>query len=148
MSQLGIDLRGYLLTDATLSGYVGGARIHQNRVPEEYDGLYIWFGRSGTEDEDALDDAQGAQPFREFFDLEIIAYATEGDGGQALDNVEACADRLRTHHKRRGSLNNGSVQLLRIFDHQDDYIPRGVFGDDGLHYAAFQIEVTGYVAGD
>jgi hypothetical protein len=137
MSQLGVDLRAYLLTDSAISTAVGATRIHQNHVPEGYGGLYIWFGRSGTEDEDALDDSTGSLPFREFFDLEVI--------GRSLGGVLDCAEEVASHHKHKGAMGTGSVQLLRIFDHEDDYIPRGVFDDElGLHYAAFQVEVTGY----
>jgi len=139
MSQLGIDLRVYLLADSDISEAVS-ERCHQNKVPEGYDGLYIWFARGGTDDEDGLGDAEGEAAFREFFDLEVI--------GRDLGDVLDVADEIRSHNKARGSFGNGDVQALFIRDHTDDYIPRGIFDDDeGLHVAAVQLEIVGYQGG-
>jgi len=139
MSDLGKDLRTYLLADSDIETAVGDDRIHQNKAPEGYAGLYIWYSRGGTDDEDELADAEGSAPFREFFDVELI--------GRDLDAVLALADEVRSHHKARGSFGSGTVQALFVRDHADDYLPRGIFDDDqGLHVAALQFEIVGYVA--
>jgi len=140
MSSLGIDLRSYLLDDSDISDAVGAERMHQNKTPESYDGLYIWYSRGGTDDEDELDDEEGTAPFREFFDVEVI--------GRDLDAVLDAADELRSHSKARGTFGDGTVQALFVRDHADDYLPRGIFDDDeGFHVAALQLEIVGYEEG-
>jgi hypothetical protein len=126
-----------MLDDSDISTAVGAERIHQNKTMEGYDGLYVWFSRSGTGDEDGLNDAEGEAPFREFLDVEVI--------GRVLDDVLDVVDEIRSHNKARGSFGEGTVQALLVRDHNDDYVPRGVFDDEeGLHIAALQIEVVGY----
>lgn len=138
-STLGEDLRAFFLADGPISSAVGGARIHQNMAPEQYAGRYLWFGRAGTQPEDAHDDAVGERPFRELFDLEAIS--------EDLDEAEALADLLRGKDKYRGALGSGTVQALRITDQDDDYLPRGDDSDEGRHVAALELQVIGYVPG-
>lgn len=139
MSQLGIDLRAYLLADEDIASALG-SRLHQNKTPESYAGAYGWLARGGTDDELELDESEGGGGFREYFDLELY--------GRDLDQVLELAEAVRAHNCARGAFGNGTVQALFVRDHADDYIPRGIFDDDqGLHLAALQLEIVGYQQG-
>ena len=140
MSKLGIDIRSFLLADSDISDDVGGERIHQNVAPEEYDGAYIWYARAGTGDaeEESFDDDTGTAEFREYWDLEAIT--------STLTATLALIELVKNHHRHRGGFGGGTVQAIWVREHADDYIPRGVFSDEGHHVAAVQLEIVGYAA--
>lgn len=132
---IGEDLLTYLLADSSIASAVG-TRCHQNKAPHGYDGQYIWFGRAATENADAIDDAAGTAPFRQYFDVECCS----DDIDEAID----LADLVKAKHLARGSFGAGTIQGVFVTDHADDYIPRGVNSDEGMHVAALQLELVGY----
>lgn len=137
MTQLGQDLRTFLLADSDISTAVGASRISQNHVPETYDGLYVWFARAATEHERTIDQATGEEPFRQFWDLEVI--------GETLGDVLDAAEHIVDLDASGGTFGAGTVQVLWVSDHNDDYLPRGIYSDEGLYVSSFQLEVVGYV---
>lgn len=143
MTAIGEDIRTWLLADASIAAVVGTnaatSRIHQNKPPQNESTPYIWYGRATTENEDAIDDPAGTDPFTQIFDVESIS-----------DDIDECidlADLLKAKHLFRGTIGNGTVQGVFITDHADDYIPRGDNSDDGRHVAALQFEFKGYAQG-
>lgn len=139
MSVIAEDIRAFLLADANISSDVGGARIEQNKQIEKYEGMFIWYARSGNGQERSLDDAAGAAHFRELFDLDVV--------GLDVAAVDALGKRIRDKDATRGTFGAGTIQGLFVTDQADDYIPRAVGADDGFHIASMQLEIFGYTAG-
>lgn len=134
---LSADFRDFLENRAALSAVHGG-RVHQNRAPAGYDGAYVWFAKSGIDGEDALDESAGTEPFRSFYDLEVVSM----NG----DEVDSLADAVIGFRNHRGAFGNSStVQAIFVTDHDDGYTPRGKGADQDLEWAVFQIEIVGYV---
>jgi hypothetical protein len=136
MSDIAEQLRTWLLTDNSLKALVGAEGVHQNVLPEDVHDPAVWFSRARVEHEDVIDQAAGAGPFRETFDVEVI--------GLDVDQVEDAAEILRLKHCYRGTFGTGTVQGIFVRDHKDDYIPRGVLADDGSNVAALEFEIVGY----
>ena len=137
---LGIDLRTKLLSDSTLAGLVG-ERVMQGKIAQGESDPCIWYGRAGIDPEDSrtLDQAPGERPFREQWDLEVYA--------DSLDLLDAVADRIRLLDCYRGPFGDGSVQAVFVFDHTEDYLPRGDGSDNGRDGAFFRLEIVGYTNG-
>ena len=53
MTVLGKHLRAFLLNRPRIAALVDN-RVHQNRVPQGYNGPYIWFTRATVEHEEEL----------------------------------------------------------------------------------------------
>jgi len=138
MSTIGPDLRSFLLADTDIAAAVGTS-VHQNHVPETSETLYIWFSRRGRERERTINESAGNVAFREYWDLEVI--------GTSLGDVSDLADLVDALDSSSGTFGSGTVQVLFVEDQTDDYIPRGLNSDEGLHYSAFLIEILGYAAG-
>ncbi len=134
MTTLGVQLRTFL------AGKTGvGERIHQNKAPQATDKPFIWFSRATTGEEEELNPEVGQQPFSEMFDVECIS--------TDIDEALAIADDVRAQRYYRGEFGTGRVQGVFITDHEDDYIPRGVDADSGLHVASVLLEIVGYTEG-
>ena len=99
---------------------------------------YIWIGRRGVMHERTMNQSVGEQPFEERWDLEAW-------GG--IDDVQTIAEAVRDLDCDKGAFGDGTIQLLQVEDHSDDYVPKGVFSDEGYDLAAFQITLYGYMAG-
>lgn len=136
---LGEDLRTWLLAQPAVSAIVG-SRCHQNRVPQSYKGAYLWFSRRSLDQQDThLDQAPGADAFRQRFDLEAVS----ADGDTAMNLAEAC----RQLHCSRGAFGSGKVQGIFITDQADDYAPRGLMADEALDFGALDLLIVGYSPG-
>jgi len=132
------DIIAALIADVNIAAKVG-TRVHYQRVPQGYIDDYIWLARSGSSDDEdrAMDDASGASyHFREFFDVECIS--------QDLDDAVSLALLVKKFDSKRDTLGNGTVQAIFVRDHADDYVARGVSGDDGSFVGALQFELVGY----
>lgn len=132
MADVATRLRTHLVTDSAIAALVG-ENVHQGNVPQSIDGDYIWFGRSGVESLRVL--AAGAiDPLAVRFDVEAISHD--------LDRCQQIASAIRTRcDAYRGTFADTTVQGIFVEDHSDDYIPRGVFSDDGPHVAAMNVEI-------
>ena len=136
-SPLPVDLRTWLVN---LMPEVG-TRVHYLMVPESYSGPYLWYGWAGSGDDEDLFLGQlpGYDPFREEFDVEIIS-----DDVRDIVNL---ARRLKLHSTFRGDFGDGRIQGLFVRDHSDQYIPRGIGGDEGLSFSSVRLEIVGYEKG-
>lgn len=132
MSDVATRLRAFLIADATLQQYVGD-RVHQSHVPESSDGDFIYFSREAMEPHRVLDTGSIA-PLLHRFSLEVIS--------SELDRAQDIATIVRSKlDGYRGDFGDGSTQGIFVEDHNDDYIPRAIYGDDGKHVAAFSVEI-------
>ena len=73
MPKIEENLRTWLTGYASLAA-IFGDHVHVNNIPEEVDAPYIFASRSGTEHDGTLDESPGAQPFRQFFDVELYSH--------------------------------------------------------------------------
>lgn len=135
---LNADLRAYLLAQAAIATIVGTS-VHVRAVPQEIAPPYLWLARAGADLERTLDQAQGAEPFETRYDVEAIS-----DDPQELETL---AQAVRALDCAKGVCGSGTMQLLLVEDHTDDYVPKGVFSDEGLDVASFAITVYGYEPG-
>ena len=136
MSNCASDFRAFLLADSGIAAAVG-TRIHVGSVPQPTAAPYIWIGRASVAHERTLDQGQGEQPFEERWDLEVW--------GESLGDVQDLAELIRGLDCAKGAFGDGTIQLLYVEDHADDYSPKGLFSDEGLDLAAFSITLYGYV---
>lgn len=131
------SLRDFLADDATIAGIVGAApnsRIHYGHTPQGFNRPFLWYQRRGTEDDELLDDEAGAMPLRVFFDLECVSLVVS-----EMDALAAAVRQRLANH--RGSFGGMTVLGIFVRDQDDDYVPRNVSGDVGLHLAAFDVEI-------
>tara|TARA_R100000808_G_C2120425_1_gene131844 strand:- start:782 stop:1201 length:420 start_codon:yes stop_codon:yes gene_type:complete len=132
----GADFRQFLIDQAGITALVG-TRVHQNYLPEQYSGTYIWLARRNIEHLDVIDQAAGPEPFRQLFDLECISETA----GEALDLAELVADL----HSHRGTFGNSStVQAIFVASQAEDYVPRGIASNLALEVSPLELEIVGY----
>lgn len=136
MSTIAENLRSYLLAAPAVAALV--SRVHWNHVPEEPTSLYIWFARSGTDTDRTLDQEVGQAPWSVSFDVECIGT----DGASVLNLAEA----IQGLDCDKGDFGGGTVQLVLVGDSSDDYVPRGVNSDEGMHVQVLRLEVIGYTS--
>jgi len=138
MSTLAGDLRTALLANGDIATIVGG-RVHYLRAAQGFVGDYIWFARSGSGDDDdrALGDTAGADyHHHEMVDVECVS--------DVLEDAQTLSRLVKGFDSTTGTLGAGTVQAIFVRDHADDYVPRGVSGDDGVFVGALQFELVGY----
>jgi hypothetical protein len=138
------NLKTYLQGDATIAKLVG-VRIHENKVPMQFaNGVwkpihgkqsYIWFAYAGGESERTLGQTAGAL-FRYRFDLECIASELR----PARQLSAAVFARLDSVVKGTTFVTQ-TVQGIFCEDQADDYVPKGVLGDTGMHICSMLVEV-------
>lgn len=128
------NLRKFLLDDSAIVKLVG-SRIHKNHVPQSIVGDYIWFARESSDDEICLDDAAGSGPFRRFYDFEAVAKNHNANADRIAD---ALYDRL---HKYVGAFGDSTVKLILCEEQDEQYVPRNVGGDTGLHVPSLRVQV-------
>lgn len=136
---LASDFRAFLLAQPAIADLVGDS-VHVNSVPEHVEAPYIWLRRARIAHERSLDQAQGEQPHEEGWDLEAIT--------DDPSEIDALADAVLGIDSARGAFGYGTIQGLFIESQADDYVPRGLYSDEGLDVAAFQVAIYGYVPAD
>jgi hypothetical protein len=132
------DFRAFLLAQPAIAAAVG-PNVHVNSVPEEVTPPYLWIRRSGGSRERSLGDAQGTPAFEERWDLEVISDSPSetADLAASVQGIDGA----------KGTFGTGTIQGLFLEDYSDEYIPKGVFSDEGLDVVAFQVVIYGYVPG-
>lgn len=131
MRDLGKDIKAFLQSQQTVKNIVSG--VHQSSVPPSPTKSYIWFTRSGSQSEDALGDTAGAEPFRQFFDLECIS--------DRLSTAQSLADAVCDLFPMRGTFGSASVQGAFVTTQDDSYVFRGMANERFSHVAALSLEI-------
>ncbi len=132
MSDVATRLRSFLLSDAAITREVGD-RVHQAHVPESSEGDYVYFQRSTIEPLRTLD-ASNIDPLYTSFDVEIIS--------RDLEQCQFIASIVRAKLDcYRGAFDDATVKGIFVEDHNDDYIPRGTYADEGVHVAAMSVQI-------
>lgn len=124
----------FLKADATVSRLCGG-RIYKNKVRQDAPRPHVWFARESSEQEDCLDDTNGAAPFRYFYDMEAVA------------DTNAEADRLQEAVRARvhlfaGTFGDSTVKRCFAEVQDEQYEPHNVGGDTGLHVPSLRVQVV------
>lgn len=139
-----VDLRTQLLRVLPLRDLL--ATQQENRLAQDhprqewFDRLFGIYTLRGTDNEDTTDAPIGSAPFRQYWDVEFWS--------PVVGEAERARLALQTLHLYRGPLGNGTVQGIFATDHASDYTPRQDFSDLGLHLAAVDLEIVGYLPGD
>lgn len=133
MASLAENFRAFLLADPAIEAMVSG-RVYEKHVPESSRWPYIWFRRSGTENEDTTDATPGTPAFRHSFDVEIVS--------DDPDEAEALADLVKAHHLHYGIFGEQTIKGLFVDDHSDDYERRNDMSDAGWHVPAVTVQVV------
>lgn len=126
------NLKAFIQSDAIKA--VVGTRVSYNHVPGNFKTPYIFFQQAGSADDISLGDSPGT-PTRPRYAWEC--WADNPAEAIALKNLVQA--RL---HKYRGAVGTLTVQGIFAEDVDDEYIPNGNGGDDGLHGAALFSEVV------
>ena len=127
------NMRTFLLASDAIKAAVS-TRVAYNRVPQDKDTPYIFFQQQGAEDDISLGDSAG-MPTRPRYAVEC--WDDSPSGAIALKNLVQA--RL---HKHRGTFGDTTVKGVFASDADDEYIPNGDGGDDGLHGVALFAEVV------
>ena len=140
MATVDENFLAFLKADSTIARLVG-ARIHENQVPQNPTGDYIWFALAGEEDEYCLDDADGAAPFRFRYAVECVGYSSS-DKTYGLRKSREMANAVKSRVKNyNGSFGDSTVQGLFVDEVSEDYEPRNDFSDLGFHTRSIAVEV-------
>ncbi len=133
MPSIGENLKTFLTVDTTTLS--SAHRVSQNKVPQHIENQFprIWFTRSDRFDYTDLDGTKGGMVLSTF-DLECIS----DDVDQALDLADAVYEVL---HAYRGSFGAGTVKGCFVDSQDDDYVPKGIGDDEGLHVAAQSLRI-------
>ncbi len=132
MSDLGKQLRSFLLADSAISSVVG-EKVIEDRIPELDETPYVWFQQSGEEASDALNCEYIESTS---YSIEVFSDTIE----QTRTLTQAVKDRIR-EVIRTTSQFEGDVEFAEITSADDDYIPKSVDADDGTHIGALFVEL-------
>lgn len=134
MADVATRFRTFLIDDTSVKARLGN-RIYQDRVADQSPVRpYLWYSRRLTNYSNCIDDANGAQPTSVNFDVESIS--------TDLTESQAIAELVRTRcHLYRGTFADTTVKGVFVREQDDDYVPRGTGGNDGLFATVFDVEV-------
>ena len=136
MATIDEDLKAFLEADPAISAVVVD-RICENHVPQAIDTPFIWFARTGDDDEYCLDDEPGSGPFRFQFSIECV----DEDIGTSA-NLAALVKHRLNKVANKSSFGSTTVQGCWCENQSDDYISRAGGGDSGFHVSALSAEVV------
>lgn len=127
---LDTDLRTEIIAASTTLG----TRVHQNVVSQQQARTLprCWFGRSATTDDISLSGTLGHAEHQ--FDVECI----DDDADGAIVAANAIRSALQA---KRGNFGTGTVKGVFVEDQDDQYVPRGTGGDEGLHVTALRLRI-------
>jgi len=132
------NLLAFLKADSAIVRLVG-ARIHENKVPQDPQGDYLWFALLDEEDEYCLDDADGAAPFRYRYAIECVGFS---GGAQNQRKSREIANAVKARVKNyNGAFGDSTVQGIFVEAVSEDYQPRNDLSDFGYHTRALTLEV-------
>ena len=96
MSQIGVDLRSWLLSIPAVNAATGGQRVHQNQVPQDQPPLYVWYARRSV-DQDLFAELNdgGTDPAVVSWDIEVI--------GDNIDDVKTVATAIMKKNRTFGA---------------------------------------------
>lgn len=131
MAGIGADLKAYVTASTSVNSVIAG-RMHQNHPPQDTSKPFIWYQRSSENEELTLDGVGGLKQVQ--FDVECVT--------ADVATAESLADKTKARlHGKRGTFGNSTVQGSFVQDHSDDYAPKSIGSDGGLHVASFQVTV-------
>lgn len=126
------NMRAHLFGDADIKATARA--ISYNHVPQDKETPYIFFQQSGANDDAAMDDSNGV-PTRPRYAVECWDATPAG----AIELKNLVQARL---NKYRGTFGDTTVKGIFAEDVDDNYVPGGSGGDDGLHGAHLEAEVV------
>lgn len=138
MADIAEDLIAFLTADTTIATLVTDANsvvgICHNIVPQGTEFPFIWLRRASRDTERTLDAAVGDEPDSVRFDVECYG----DDLDEAMSLAAAVTARLDNY---RGTYGTRTAQGMFVDDASDDYVPRGIMGDESVHFAALSVQI-------
>lgn len=141
MASIGEDLRTFIINKSSTelgASYVA-SRVHQNVIPETQLHTYprVWFERTGRE-QIVYCGGGKADSIESRFDIECIS----DDLDQSLNVAAAMWVHL---NGARGALTTAAGAVVSrgamLVQQDDDYIPKGIADDSGLHVSALSLHM-------
>lgn len=130
----GEDVRTWLLSISGVSSAVS-TRCHENHVPDDKDGPYIWYRHGGIQPDDCLDDSAGTEPLNVSYDIEIC--------GDDLGQVATIAKAIRNATPMRGTFGASTVKGVFVDNHDEDYLYQNQYADEVRHLQSLQLTIFG-----
>ena len=130
MSDVAENLRQAIISDERVCAIVGN-RVHQAHVPESSKEPYIWYGRETSDSLRTLDGIGG--PFSHYFNVEAVS--------PSLDQSQKLAEYIRERLDNQRVIGTVSFKGVFVEEHTDEYIPRGIYSDEGLKVSALHVQV-------
>lgn len=125
------DLTTYLRASTAITALVS-TRIHHNTVPQDSSRSYVWFRRSGENEQLTMD---GVGELVET-DVDLECWT------ESISAADTLADAVKTRlHGYRGTMGTATVQGMFVTSKDDDYIPRGTFTDSGAHAVSLGVKI-------
>lgn len=131
MSTIAENLRTYVVASTSINGVIAG-RMHVNAVPETSEMPRIWLGRTAEVVPRDLSGGGGITNTR--FDLECFALTPDA----CIDLADMVRARLDGFF---GAMSTSQVKGCFVEDKSDDYIPKGVGSDEGVHLSALGLNL-------
>lgn len=131
MAGIAADLKTYVTASTSCNVVIGG-RMHQNSTPQDASKPFVWYQRTMENEPLTLDGVGGLRQV--MFDVECVT--------PDVSTAESLADKVKTRlNGKRGTFGNSAAKGVFVADHSDDYAPKSVGGDSGLHVAAFAVTI-------
>lgn len=131
MAGIAADLRTFVTASTSCSAVIG-SRMHQNHPPQDTSKPFVWYQRTSENEELTLDGVGGLKEVE--FTVECVS----------VDPVthESLADKVKTRlNGRSGTFGASTAQGVFVRDHADDYAPKSIGSDGGLHVSAFGVKI-------
>jgi hypothetical protein len=133
-ASLAENLRTLILSDQTINQQVG-SRVHWDAVPQDNKYPFIWFQRTGTDNQRCLGETT-ATPFNHTFAVEIVS-RNPADVETLAPLVRAKCETLACG----GTFGDTTVSNVFCEDQAGDYAYASADPNLGEHVAALSVEV-------
>lgn len=137
MATLGQDLRSFIIGSTGVLHVLPTAAkagvVELDRIPEQPPRPRVWMRCRRRYEELDLSGVGGTEETD--WDLEIIS--TSNSSRDSI--VSAIKERLHGHI---GTMGTRKVQWIAVEDHDDDYMPRGLAGDEDFYYSALSLTIV------
>ena len=131
MAGIAADLKTYVTASTSCNAVISG-RMHQNHPPQDSNKPFLWYMRTSENEELTMDGVGGLK--KAIFDVECVT--------ADITTAESLADKVKTRlNGKSGSFGASTAQGVFVEEHADDYAPKSIGSDSGLHVAAFNVTI-------
>lgn len=136
MATIGENLRSHIVAStgvlAVFSNVAADGRCEQNTLRMSAELPRVWYGRAAQNE--PVDFGGGGGLAEAQWDIECHS----DDINESLNIADAVK---RSMNGIAGTFGSGTVLGIFVTDHDDEYLPRGIAGDEGIYVAAVQATI-------